>query len=102
MSAPQASLMKMLIEGVMSENLPWTLIFIGVFIAVTVELLGIPVLPVAIGLYLPLELSSTIMLGSIVRAAADWYCKKKGRHELICLFAYCQKFSEKGARLICF
>lgn len=81
MSAPQASLMKMLIEGVMSGNLPWALIFIGVFIAVVVELLRIPVLHVAIGLYLPLELSCTIMIGGIVRAVADRYSKKKGRKE---------------------
>ena len=80
MSAPQASLMKMLIEGVMSGNLPWALIFIGVFIAV-VELLRIPVLPVGIGLYLPLELSCTIMIGGIVRAVADRYSKKKVRKE---------------------
>ena len=51
LSAPQATLMKMIVEGVMGGNLPWTLVFIGVFIALVVELLGIPVLPFAIGLY---------------------------------------------------
>lgn len=79
LSAPQASLMKMLIEGVMDGNLPWTLVFIGVFIAVVIEILGISVLPVAIGLYLPLELSATIMIGGIIRWAADK--KKKGREK---------------------
>ena len=44
-----------------------------------VELLGIPVLPVAIGLYLPLELSVTLMVGGAVRGLSDWYNRKKGR-----------------------
>jgi putative OPT family oligopeptide transporter len=79
LSAPQATLMKMLVEGVMSGNLPWTLIFIGSFLAVAVEMLGIPVLPVAIGLYLPLELSTTLMAGGAVRWLADWYNRRKGR-----------------------
>lgn len=67
LSAPQATLMKMLVEGVMNGNLPWGLIFIGIFIATAVEILRIPVLPVAIGLYLPLELSTCIMLGGLIR-----------------------------------
>lgn len=71
LAAPQATLMKMIVEGVMDGNLPWALVFIGIFIAVVVEILGIPVLPVAIGLYLPLELSSTIMIGGVIRYFAD-------------------------------
>lgn len=71
LSAPQATLMKMITEGVMDGNLPWSLIIIGVFIAVVIEILGIPVLPVAIGLYLPLELSSTIMIGGLIRWLVD-------------------------------
>lgn len=62
--APQATLMKMVVEGVMGGNLPWTLIFVGVFIAGMVEILGIPVLPFAIGLYLPIYLSTPIMVGA--------------------------------------
>lgn len=73
LSAPQATLMKMIVEGVMGGNLPWTLVFIGVFIALVVELLGIPVLPFAIGLYLPIELSSCIMIGGVLR----WALEKK-------------------------
>ncbi len=71
LAAPQATLMKMIAEGVMDGNLPWSLVFIGMFIAVVVEILQIPVLPVAIGLYLPLELSSAIMLGGAARYLAD-------------------------------
>ena len=80
LAAPQATLMKMITEGVMDGNLPWSLVFIGVFIAVFVEILHIPVLPVAIGLYLPLELSSAIMLGGAVRYLSDkgFFGKRSG------------------------
>ncbi len=81
LSAPQASLMKMIIEGVMDGNLPWALVFIGVFIALVIEILGIPVLPVAIGLYLPLELSSTIIIGGIIRWFADKKQTNKAKNE---------------------
>lgn len=67
LAAPQATLMKMITEGVMEGNLPWTLIFIGVFIGVAVEFMDVPVLPVAIGLYLPFELSASILVGGILR-----------------------------------
>ncbi len=76
LSAPQATLMKMIVEGVMNGNLPWALVFIGIFIAIVVEILKVPVLPVAIGLYLPLELSTTIMLGGLVRLVVDRKNKK--------------------------
>lgn len=71
LSAPQATLMRMIVEGVMDGNLPWTLVFIGVFLAIVVEILGVAVLPVAIGLYLPLELSATIMIGGLIRYFVD-------------------------------
>lgn len=65
--APQATLMKMIVEGVMKGNLPWGLVFIGVFLAIVVEILGIPVLPFAIGVYLPVQLNACIMVGGIIR-----------------------------------
>ncbi len=71
LGAPQATLMKLIIEGVMQGNLPWALVFIGVFIAVAVELVGIPVLPFAIGVYLPVQLNACIMVGGLVRLALD-------------------------------
>ena len=71
LAAPQATLMKMITEGVMKGNLPWPLVLIGIFAAIVVEILGIPVLPVAIGLYLPLELSATIMIGGVIRWIVD-------------------------------
>ncbi len=71
LAAPQATLMKTVIEGVMEGNLPWGLIFIGVFIAVIIEIVGIPVLPFAIGIYLPVHLNACIMVGGLVRLALD-------------------------------
>lgn len=73
LAAPQATLMKMIVEGVMGGELPWGLVFIGVFIAIVVEILRIPVLPVAIGLYLPLELTTCIMVGGAVR----WFVESR-------------------------
>lgn len=77
LGAPQATLMKMIIEGVMEGNLPWTLVFIGAVIAIVVEILGIPVLPFAIGVYLPVQLNACIMVGGLVRLA----CEKMKKEE---------------------
>lgn len=78
--APQAMLMKMVVEGVMNGNLPWALVFSGVFIAVVVEILGIPVLPFAVGLYLPIHLSTPMIVGGLVRLYFD---NKKGDSESV-------------------
>lgn len=78
LGAPQAMLMKMIVEGVMENNLPWTLVFIGVFLAVAVEILGIPVLPFAIGVYLPVQLNACIMAGGLIRLGLD---RKKEQDE---------------------
>ena len=70
-SAPQATLMKMIVEGVMEGNLAWGLVLVGVFIAIVVEVIGIPVLPFAIGVYLPVHLNACIMVGGLIRLAVD-------------------------------
>ncbi len=77
LKAPQATLMSMVIEGVMDANLPWVLIFIGAFAAIVVELLGAPSLPFAVGLYLPLSLSTPIIIGGVVRGLIDRKRDKK-------------------------
>lgn len=69
--APQATLMKMIVEGIMGDQLPWNLVFIGVFLALALEILRIPVMPFAIGLYLPIYLNAGIMVGGIVRGLMD-------------------------------
>ena len=71
LAAPQATLMKMIVEGVMSAELPWNMVFIGAFIAVIIEIIGIPVLPFAIGIYLPVQLNACIMVGGLVRLVFD-------------------------------
>ena len=69
--APQATLMKMIVEGIMGGKLPWTLVFVGVFLAIGLEILRVPVMPFAIGLYLPIYLNATIMIGGVVRLLMD-------------------------------
>ena len=76
--AAQATMMKMLVEGIMNADLPWALILIGVFIAVVVEILKVPVMPFAVGMYLPFSLSAGIMAGGIVRFIVE---KIKGTDE---------------------
>lgn len=85
LGAPQAMLMKMIVEGVMENNLPWALVFIGVFLALAVELLGIPVLPFAIGVYLPVQLNACIMAGGLIR----YFLDKKEKYKINRGILYC-------------
>ena len=71
--APQATLMKLVVEGVMGGTLPWALVFTGIGTAIVIEVLGLPILPVAIGLYLPIHLSAPIFVGGMVR----WFLEKR-------------------------
>ena len=71
--APQGMMMKMIVEGIMNAQLPWSLIFIGVFVAIVIEILGVPVMPVAVGMYLPFALSAGIMCGGVIR----WFVEKR-------------------------
>lgn len=77
--APQATLMKLVVEGVMGGTLPWGLVLAGVGIAIVIELLGLPVLPVAIGLYLPIYLSAPIFVGGMIRYFFDKKAKSSRR-----------------------
>ena len=83
--AAQASLMKMVVEGVMGGNLPWALVFIGVFIALVIEVLGVPVMPFAIGLYLPIHLSTPIMAGGLLRFFLEKrkYASEKAKNDCV-------------------
>jgi putative OPT family oligopeptide transporter len=75
-AAPQATLMSMVIKGVLTGQLPWALVFVGVTIAIFCELAGIPILPVALGIYLPIHLNSAILVGGIVRVLVEKKFKK--------------------------
>ena len=76
-SAPKPVLMAFIIEGIMTQRLPWGLVLIGVFISVVLELCGMSSLAFAVGVYLPLSTSSPIMAGGIVRYVADKTAKRK-------------------------
>jgi putative OPT family oligopeptide transporter len=65
--APQANLIRLVIDGVLDGNLPWGLIFTGMFLAFCVEIMGLPTLAFAVGLYLPVHLAVPIMCGGLVR-----------------------------------
>lgn len=71
--APQATMMKMLVEGIMNAQLPWALILTGVGVAIVVEIMGVQVMPFAVGMYLPFSLSAGIMAGGIVR----WFMERR-------------------------
>jgi putative OPT family oligopeptide transporter len=67
LAAPQATLMKTVIEGVLAADLPWSLVAVGAIFAVVVQLLGVPALPFAVGMYLPLSSTTPIFVGGVVR-----------------------------------
>jgi putative OPT family oligopeptide transporter len=75
--APKAALMKIIAQGLMSGDLPWDIIFIGIALAISIEFLGLNSLTVAVGFYLPLSVSSSIMLGGIVRWATELFANKE-------------------------
>jgi uncharacterized oligopeptide transporter (OPT) family protein len=67
--APQAMLMKVVIDGVLDQNLPWTLVAIGAGIGIAAALVRVPVLAFAVGVYLPLETMAAVFVGGVVRWA---------------------------------
>ncbi|MDQ7094612.1 oligopeptide transporter, OPT family [Desulfosporosinus sp. PR] len=71
-AAPQATLMSMVVKGVMTGQLPWVLVIIGVTFGVMCALMRLPILPVALGLYLPIHLSAGILIGGLVRVLVDY------------------------------
>lgn len=79
--APKARLMSLIIDGILSQKLPWTLVLLGVFIAIVLELCGISALPFAVGVYLPLSASAPIFAGGLVRWLVDRKMKKKNQSD---------------------
>jgi hypothetical protein len=80
-SAPKATLMSYIIKGILGGSLPWGLVLLGVMIAITLELSGIPSLAFAVGLYLPLSASSPIFVGGLVRLGVDRYLRAKPENQ---------------------
>jgi putative OPT family oligopeptide transporter len=77
-NAPQATLMATLIKGLLSFNLDWQFVLVGLFIAVTMELCGIKSLSFAVGLYLPLSTTLPIWIGGALKGLTDWMASRKG------------------------
>ncbi|MEO5567664.1 MAG: OPT/YSL family transporter, partial [Gemmatimonadaceae bacterium] len=67
LDSPKAQIMALVVDGILTQKLPWGLILIGAFIAIAIELLGIPSLPVAVGVYLPISTSATMFMGGLIR-----------------------------------
>jgi OPT family oligopeptide transporter len=76
--APQATLMATLAKGILSFNLDWQFVMVGVFIAVMIELCGIKALAFAIGLYLPLSTTLPIFAGGALKGFVDWRAERRG------------------------
>ncbi|HEV7890510.1 MAG TPA: oligopeptide transporter, OPT family [Pyrinomonadaceae bacterium] len=76
-NAPKATLMSYIIKGILSGQLPWGLVLLGVFIAIVLELSGIPSLAFAVGVYLPISTSAPIFVGGLVRLGVDKYTRRK-------------------------
>lgn len=84
LAAPQATLMKLIVEGVMEANLPWNLVIAGAFIAIVAEIIGLPVLAFAIGIYLPVHLNACVMAGGLVRLVIEKSkCTEERKNEMI-------------------
>lgn len=71
LDAPKARLFSLIIDGILTQKLPWGLVLLGVCIALIIELLGVSSLPFAVGLYLPLSTSAPIYVGGLLRGFAD-------------------------------
>src|SRR2546426_6119088 len=80
-TAPKATLMSYIIKGILSRQLPWGLVLLGVMIAIVLELSGIPSLAFAVGVYLPISTSAPIFVGGVVRFLVDKYLRKKPEHQ---------------------
>jgi len=76
-TAPKATLMSYIIKGILSRELPWGLVLLGVMITIVLELSGVPSLAFAVGVYLPISTSAPIFVGGAVRWLVDLYLRKK-------------------------
>ncbi len=70
--APQATLMSLVIKGILTQKLPWGLVLLGVFTSILMEIIGVPALAFAVGMYLPLESTTPVFLGGLARKLVDW------------------------------
>ncbi len=71
LDAPKARLFSLIIDGILTQKLPWALVLIGVALALIMELVGVSALPFAVGLYLPISTSTPIFIGGMIRMLVD-------------------------------
>jgi uncharacterized oligopeptide transporter (OPT) family protein len=71
LDSPKAQIMALVVDGILTQKLPWGLILVGAFLAIAIELLGVPSLPVAVGVYLPISTSATMFMGGVIRWLVD-------------------------------
>lgn len=82
LDAPKAALMGVLVDGVLTQRLPWALILIGVVISIMLEIVGVSALPVAVGIYLPISTSATIFAGGLIRSLVNKVTSSRGEESL--------------------
>jgi putative OPT family oligopeptide transporter len=70
--APQATLMSLVTKGILTQQLPWGFVLLGVFTSILMEIIGVPALAFAVGMYLPLESTTPVFLGGLARKLVDW------------------------------
>ncbi|MDB4877194.1 MAG: peptide transporter [Gemmatimonadetes bacterium] len=71
LESPKSQIMALVVDGILTQKLPWGLILVGAFLAVAMELIGVPSLPVAVGVYLPISTSATMFAGGVLRWLVD-------------------------------
>src|SRR5690348_11164731 len=77
LDSPKATIMALITDGILTHQLPWVLVLLGVFLTIAIELMGVQALPVAVGVYLPISTSSAMFAGGIVR----WLIERRARSQ---------------------
>ncbi len=80
--APKARLMSLIIDGILTQKLPWGLVLLGIFLVLVLELSGVPALPFAVGVYLPISSSFPIFIGGAIRWFVEW-AQKRNREKAV-------------------
>jgi putative OPT family oligopeptide transporter len=73
LTSPKSQIMALVVDGILTQKLPWGLILMGAFLAIAMEILGLPSLPIAVGAYLPISTSATMFMGGLIR----WFVERR-------------------------
>ena len=94
--APQATLMKLVVEGIMTAKIPWTLVITGASLAIFCWLAGIGIMPVALGIYLPITLTAAVLVGGVVRKLVEQWANNDEKKKN----ASVEKSKDEGPKLM--